>query len=94
MTFAKDKLALTGFNLKGFNKDNNKTDATIPAGTEIQVKDYVSHLSESETKSFYGVWDEKKYEVEFKAGKKKGSDNIEYEGTGSVGKRHISILRL
>ena len=87
LTFAKDKLELTGFNLKGFNKDNKKTDATIPAGTEIQVKDYVSHLSESETKSFYGVWDEKKYEIEFKAGKKKGSDNIEYEGIGSVGKK-------
>ena len=87
LTFAKDKLELTGFNLKGFNKDNKKTDATIPAGTEIQVKDYVSHLSESETKSFYGVWDEKKYEVEFKAGKKKGSDNIEYEGIGSVAKK-------
>ena len=84
--FSDTDVALTGFNLQGYNTSDQQTTVQLKLGTDYKGKDIAKtfSLSETDEKNFYGVWKEKEYKIEFKGGKVKGSDNVEYTSANSV----------
>ena len=73
---------VTGFKFLGFSKTSDATTATYEAGKEYNIKDM--SLSTSKTTALYPVWEEKKYNIGFKGGKKTGSDGVEYTSANTT----------
>ena len=78
---------LEGFNFKGFNLKDQADTVTLDVSETNKKKatELVSTFGKNEDGDlvFYGVWDEKKYNIEIEAGNKEENGKT-YEATGSV----------